>query len=105
MQIDPISALANSNPEAMINAAVAANVAAANAYQAFVLSIINLGAIVISTIAMLIVAVKFHELERNTNSIKDALVDATRKLAIIEGRELRKAEEEEEDLAAKEKGE
>jgi len=84
--------IATTNPEAIINAAVAANIAAASAYQAFVLSIIILGAVVISTIVTIIVAVKFHELEKNTNSIKDALIEATRKLGLIEGRALEKEE-------------
>jgi len=82
------------NPEAIINAAVAANAAAQSAYQAFIISMIILGAVALSTVAMIVVAMKFSELEKNTNSMKDALVDATRKLALIEGRHLEKVDEE-----------
>jgi len=77
--------VAVANPEAIINAAVAANAAAGAAYQAFILAWIILGAVLIIGAMMCLVAIKFSELEQNTNSMKDALVDATRKLALIEG--------------------
>jgi len=89
------------NPEAIINAAVAANAAAQSAYSAFIISMILLGAVVLMTLISATVAIKFHEmaknfymLEKNTNSIKDALIVATRKLALIEGTSIGKAEAE-----------
>lgn len=81
------------NPEAVINAAIAANAAASAANQAFIMSMIILGAMVLVGLMMGIVTIRFSALEKNTNSMKDALVDATRKLALIEGRGLAKAEE------------
>jgi hypothetical protein len=99
------------NPEAIISAAVAANSAAQSAYQAFIVSMIILGAMVLMTLTTVVVAFKFNDLadsfrdlEKNTNSIKDALVDTTRKLALVEGRGLARAEiaEEERDKDNKE---
>jgi len=84
------------NPEALINAAVAAVAARDAAYQGFMISIITLGVVLFIGLAMMSVAWKFSELERNTNSMKDALIETTRKLALIEGRVLGKAEAEEE---------
>lgn len=95
------TAVGIANPEAIINAAVAANAAAQSAYQAFIISMIILGAIVVTAMMMGIIAVKFADLEKNTNSMKDALVEATRKLALIEGRGLGRAEKSAEELKEK----
>lgn len=80
------------NPEAMVAAAVNAKAAADAASQAFAMSMLVLGAMAIMTIAVIFIGYNFKRLERNTNSMKDALVDATRKLALIEGNVIGRAE-------------
>ncbi len=90
------------NPEAVINAAVAANAAAAAAAQAYFMSVLTLGALAILGAASIIIAYNFRQLERNTNSMKDQLVDATRKLALIEGNIIGRAEQTQETTSKEE---
>lgn len=97
----------NFNPEAMIRAAVAANAAESAAWYASVMSGITLGVLLIMGVGIFVVLYtflelkrcfigmreKFEKLERNTDGILQQLLDATRKLAMIEGHTAGRAEQ------------
>ena len=75
----------NFNPEAIINAAVAASTAALAANQAFYISVAILVVLLVIGAGMMFIAYKFAMLERNTDGMRVSLVEATRKLALLEG--------------------
>ena|SRR5690349_17791423 len=84
---------ATQSPEALINAAIASKAAEQAASQASVISLFILGLIAIQTIALVFVALNFKRLEQNTDGMKEQLVAATRKLALIEGNVIGRAEQ------------
>ena len=90
------------NPEAMINAAIAAKSAELAATQAFYISIVVIVMLLAIGAMMMFVAYKFDELKRNTDGMREALMLATRKLALIEGHAAGRAELEEEQAGLKE---
>lgn len=103
------------NPEAIIGAAIAAKNAEAAAWQASIMAGITLVVLLICGAAMLIIIVqflelkrcfggmreKFEKLERNTDGILNQLITATRKLALIEGNTIGRAEQLEEQAGLK----
>lgn len=93
---------AATNPEAMIAAAVAAAQAQQSAFNASMVSLVVLALMIVVLLAMGGIAWKFDKLERNTDGMRVALVDATRKLALIEGNVAGRAEQKQEE-AVKEK--
>jgi len=99
-----VAALAQSldnNPEAMIRAAVAASDAATSAYWAAMLSIVTLVVLLIGGAMMLYMAFEFKSLVKNTNGMREKLVEATRKLALIQGNIAGRAELKEEEAGLK----
>ena len=90
------------NPEAMINAAIAAKSAELAATQAFYISIIVIVMLLAIGAMMMFVAYKFDELKRNTDGMREALVIATRKLALMEGHAAGRADLIEEQAGLKE---
>jgi hypothetical protein len=90
-----------SNPEAMVRAAVAANDAAAAAWQATVISLMVLVGILIIGAVMMFMAFHFKELVRNTDGMREELILATRKLALLEGNILGRAEQKDETAGLK----
>lgn len=91
------------NPEAMINAAIAAKSAELAATQAFYVSIAVIVMLLIIGAMMMFVVYKFDELKRNTDGMREALVIATRKLALLEGNAIGRAEQIEEQVGLKER--
>jgi len=81
------------NPEALINAAIAAKAAELAANQSFYISIVIILMLLIIGALMMFVAYKFDELKRNTDGMRDQLVEATRKLALLEGNMIGRAEQ------------
>lgn len=104
------------NPEAMVKAAVAAAAAEGAAWQAAIMAGITLLGILILGAFMFIIVYnflelkrcfvgmreKFERMERNTDGIMSALLEATRKLALIEGNIKGRAEQTREQEIAKE---
>lgn len=84
------------NPEAMVNAAIAAKAAELAANQAFYGLVFVIFMLLIIGAMMMFVAYRFERLERNTDGMRERLVDATRKLALIEGNLVGRAEQTEE---------
>ena len=80
------------NPEAIINAAVAAKAAELAANQSFYLSLGILFVLLVIGAAIMFTVYKFAELERNTDGMRISLVEATRKLALLEGNATGRAE-------------
>jgi len=80
------------NPEAIINAAIAAKAAELAANQAFYMSLAIFVVLLVIGAAIMFTAYKFAELERNTNGMRINLVEATRKLALLEGNIVGRAE-------------
>ena len=80
------------NPEAIINAAVAAKGAELAANQSFYLSLGILFVLLVIGAAIMFTVYKFAELERNTDGMRISLVEATRKLALLEGNATGRAE-------------
>jgi len=73
------------SPEAIINAAIAAKAAELAANQAFYISVAIFVVLLAIGAAIMFTAYKFAELERNTDGMRISLVEATRKLALLEG--------------------
>ncbi len=73
------------NPEAIINAAISAKAAELAANQAFYVSVAIFIVLLAIGAAIMFTAYKFAELERNTDGMRVSLVEATRKLALLEG--------------------
>ena len=73
------------NPEAIINAAVAASSAALAANQAFYISVAIFAVLLIIGAAMMFLVYKFVEIEHNTDGMRIELVETTRKLALLQG--------------------
>ena len=90
------------NPEAMVRAAVAATNAEQAAYWAAVMSVMTLGALLIGGAMLLYMAFKFQQLVHHTDGMREELVAATRKLALIEGNIAGRAEQKEETARLKE---
>lgn len=84
------------SPEAMINAAVAAKAAEAAANQIFYISLAMLFVLLVIGAVLMFLLYKAAELERNTNGMRVQLVEATRKLALMEGNIAGRAEQLEE---------
>jgi beta-lactamase regulating signal transducer with metallopeptidase domain len=80
------------NPEAIINAAIAAKAAELAANQAFYMSLAIFVVLLIIGAAIMFTAYKFAELEHNTNEMRIQLVEATRKLGLAEGNVTGRAE-------------
>ncbi len=80
------------NPEAIINAAIAAKAAELAANQSFYLSVAIFFILLIIGAAIMFTAYKFAELEHNTNAMRIQLVEATRKLGLSEGNVIGRAE-------------
>lgn len=89
------------NPEAMINAAIAANAAAQAAWNAAIMAGITLVALLVIGALMGAIWLKFAALEHNTDGMREALVITTRKLALIEGNVIGRAEQTEEQAGLK----
>ena len=99
------------NPEAMIAAAVAAAQAQQSAFNASMISLLVLALMLLVFITMLILVykadhmvrnnaantLKLELLERNTDGLLTTLMDATRKLALIEGNVAGRAEQKQEE--------
>lgn len=82
----------NFNPEAIINATIAAKAAELAANQIFYISVgLFLMLLAIGGVIMFMLY-KLFELERNTNGMRVALVETTRKLALVEGNVAGRAE-------------
>ena len=73
------------NPEAIINAAIAAKAAELAASQAFYAAVTIIAIMLVIGAAIMFVLYKVYEIERNTDGMRVALVEATRKLALFEG--------------------
>lgn len=73
------------NPEAIINAAVAAKSAELAATQTFWIGLIAVFMLLCVGAAIMGILYKMSKLERNTNGMRINLVEATRKLALLEG--------------------
>lgn len=73
------------NPEAMINAAIAAKAAELAANQAFYIGIIIILVLLSIGVMIMIMTYKFTKLEHNTDGMRVELMAATRKLALLEG--------------------
>lgn len=84
------------NPEAIINAAVAAKAAELASAQAFYAAVTIIGILLIIGAAIMFILYKVYELERNTNGMRIQLVEATRKLALVEGNIVGRSEQIEE---------
>ena len=90
------------NPEAVINAAIAAKSAELAATQAFYISIVVIVLLLAIGAMMMFVAYKFDELKRNTDGMREALIIATRKVALMEGHAAGRADLIEEQAGSKE---
>jgi hypothetical protein len=73
------------NPEAIINATIASKAAEMASTQVFYISAIILLVLLAVGGAIMFILYKAAELERNTNSMRVDLVEATRKLALLQG--------------------
>ena len=93
----------NAIPEALIAATVAAKNAEVMAWQTWILGIILLALMLIGGGILIYVMLQFRDLVIHTNGMRDALVAATRKLALIEGNVIGRAELHEEQAGLKEK--
>jgi len=89
------------NPEAMVRAAVAAVQASVAAYWAAVLAVLTLGSVLVLGAIIIYIAFQFKDLVRHTNGMREELVQATRKLALIEGNLTGRAELKEEEASLK----
>lgn len=92
------------NPEAMIAAAIAAKSAESAAWYASIMAAITLVVLLGIGLMMMFVWLKFDKLERNTDGMREALVVATRKLALIEGNITGRAEQLQEQAGQKNEG-
>jgi len=81
------------NPEAMVRAAVAASNAESAAWYASLLSVVSLLILLGIGIVFVFLFYEIRELVVHTNGMREQLVEATRKLALIEGRILGRAEQ------------
>jgi len=89
------------NPEAMINAAIAAKAAELAANQVlYGIGVLIVMVLVIGALMML-VAYKFDELKRNTDGMREELIKTTRNLALIEGNQTGRDEQIKEQKALK----
>ena len=84
------------NPEAMINAAISAKAAEFAANQVFYGIMVVIVMLLLIGAMMMFVAFRFDKLERNTDGMREQLITATRKLALIEGNVVGRAEQIEE---------
>lgn len=82
------------NPEAFINATIAARAAELAASQAFYISLGIIAILLVIGAAIMFAVYKLYELERNTDGMRKDLVEATRKLALMEGEVLGRANKE-----------
>jgi hypothetical protein len=73
------------NPEAMINAAVAAANAQTAAYWAAILAVLTLGAVLVMGLMVGFMAYKFREMVVHTNGMLKSLLDLTDKISRAEG--------------------
>lgn len=80
------------NPEAIINASIAAKAAELAANQAFYISLMIVFMLVGIGSALMLVAYRFSKLEHNTNEMRIQLVEATRQLGLSEGNVIGRAE-------------
>lgn len=93
--------LATINPEAMIKAAIAASNAEAAAWNAAIMAAVTLVVLLVVGALMGMIWLKFSALEHNTDGMREALIIATRKLALIEGNVIGRAEQSEEQAGLK----
>ena len=73
------------NPESIVNASIAAMSAHQAAGQAFIISLVLVGITLLILIGVVMILVKVDRVEKHTNSMKDQLVLATRKIGLMEG--------------------
>jgi beta-lactamase regulating signal transducer with metallopeptidase domain len=88
------------SPEALINAAIAAKAAELAANQVFYMSVAVLFILLVIGAILMFILYRAKDLERNTDGMRIQLVEATRKLALLEGNIVGRAE-----LAAETKNE
>ena len=92
---------ANAIPQALIAATVAAKNAEIMAWQTWILGILILSLMLIGGGILIYVMLQFRELVVHTNGMREALVAATRKLALLEGNVIGRAEMEQEQAGLK----
>jgi hypothetical protein len=90
------------NPEIWINAAIAATAARDAATMAFYLLVAVLIVMVVGVVVGWVVLKRVNDLAHNTDGMRVELVAATRKLALIEGNVIGRAEQKKEETATKE---
>jgi len=86
------------NPEAMVRAAVAAADAANAAWWATAVSVLTLLSVFAMGLIFVFMAFQLKDLVKHTNGMRQDLMDATRKLAFIEGNIAGRAELREEEV-------
>ena len=91
----------NAIPQALIAATVAAKNAEVMAWQTWILGIIILTLMLVGGGILIYVVLQFRELVIHTNGMREALVAATRKLALLEGNVMGRAELEQEQAGTK----
>lgn len=92
------------NPESIVNASIAAMGAQQAAWQAFLISMVLIVIAVLIVIGVVMILVKISQVEKQTNSMKDQLVLATRKLGLMEGEAIGRAAMHEHDLGKEDPG-
>ena len=93
----------NAIPQALIAATVAAKNAETMAWQALLASIIIVCLMLIGGGILIYIMLQFRDLVIHTNGMRESLIAATRKLALIEGNAAGRAELHEEQAGLKEK--
>ena len=76
---------ANAIPQALIAATVAAKNAEGMAWQVWILGIIILSLMLVGGGILIYIMLQFRDLVIHTNGMRESLVAATRKLALLEG--------------------
>lgn len=79
------------NPESIVNASIAAMAAAQAAWQTFLISMVLILLAVLIIVLAGMILTKISQVEKQTNSMKDQLVLATRKLGLMEGEAIGRA--------------
>ena len=82
----------NAIPQALIAATVAAKNAETMAWQALIIGIIIVCLMLVGGGILIYIMLQFRDLVIHTNGMRQSLVDATRKLALLEGNVMGRAE-------------
>ena len=91
----------NAIPQALIAATVAAKNAETMAWQALIIGIIIVSLMLVGGGILIYIMLQFRDLVIHTNGMRESLVAATRKLALLEGNVLGRAEMEQEQAGLK----